>query len=79
MWLILSQYEIPQEILSFTKEMRKSFTCNAVHKVSLRWTKVVKSGDKQGCILLLTMVLVATDSIVENVTEGKKKGNYVAV
>lgn len=62
--------------------MHKSFTCNAVHKGSLRGTKVVKSGDKHGCILLLTLVSIVTDSIVENVREGRKKkawGIYVGV
>ena len=59
MWRILRHYGIPNKIINMLKVPYQGFTCQVLHGGTM--TKPIKTGVRQGCLLLPLLFLVVLD------------------
>ena len=70
MWRILHHYGIPNKIINMRKVQYQGFTCQVLHGGTM--TKPIKTGVRQGCLLLPLLFLVVLDWVSMNAYEGKR-------
>ena len=74
MWQILRHYGIPDEIINMLKVQYHGFTCQVLHGGTMTEPIEVKTGVRQGCLLLPLLFLVVLDWVSKNAYEGKHLG-----
>jgi len=73
-WRILRHYGIPDKIINMLKVQNQGFTCQVLHGGTLTNPIEVKTGVRQGCLLLPLLFLMVLDWVSKNAYERKRLG-----
>ena len=74
MWHILEKYDLPKKIINIIKSSYDGYECRVIHEALMSNPIKVKSGVKQGCLLLPSLFVVLFDSIMRVLLRGCRDG-----
>ena len=72
MWRILRHYGIPDKIVKMLNVQYQGFTCQVLYRGTMTEPIEVKTGVRQGCLLLPLLIPVVLDWVSKNAYEGKR-------